>query len=80
MTFALANFLKPFFMLLLGAAVLYPARRAVIRHMKDGPIKQALLFKVGGDGVKWTPAIALIWIAYFAIFFGFIGYLIEFSH
>ena len=42
----LAILLKPFFMLVLAAAVLYPARKAVERWWPEGRIKRLLLFRV----------------------------------
>ena len=42
----LAVILKPFVMFLLAAAVLYPARRAVMRHWPEGKVKRVLLFRV----------------------------------
>lgn len=44
--FALAIFLKPFVLFVLAACVLYPARRAVMKNMKEGKLKRLLLFRV----------------------------------
>lgn len=40
---AIALFLKPFIFLVLFVVVLYPARRAVEKYMKDGKVKRLLL-------------------------------------
>jgi hypothetical protein len=42
---AIALLVKPFVLLVLFVAVLYPARRAVERYMKDGKLKRLLLFR-----------------------------------
>jgi hypothetical protein len=42
----LAVILKPFVLFLLAAAVLYPARQAVIRYWPEGRVKRVLLFRV----------------------------------
>jgi hypothetical protein len=70
MTFALATFLKPFIMFALTILVLYPARMAVKRHMKDGKLKNLLMFRVGGDGVKWTPKLVVFWAAFLLLYLG----------
>jgi uncharacterized protein YneF (UPF0154 family) len=43
---AIALFVKPLALLVLFVLVLYPARRAVQRYMKDGPLKRLLLRRV----------------------------------
>jgi hypothetical protein len=56
MTLILANLLKPFVMLALSVCVLYPVRRAVQRHMKDGRLKRVLLFRVSdADSYRRKP-------------------------
>lgn len=75
MTFALANFLKPFIMFVLSICVLYPARMAVIRHMKDGRLKRVLLFRVGGD-TKWTPKLVVFWTTLIATYLGALIWLV----
>lgn len=45
-SFAIAAFLKPFVLLLLAGTVLIPARLAVQRHMKEGPLKRLLLTRI----------------------------------
>jgi hypothetical protein len=42
----LAVIAKPFVMFLLAVAVLYPARRAVMRYWPEGRVKRVLLFRV----------------------------------
>ncbi len=42
----LAVILRPFVALLLGVAVLYPARMAVIRHLPEGRLKRLLLIRI----------------------------------
>lgn len=42
----LAVFLKPFIMFVVAACILYPARKAVEKRMKDGKLKRFLLFRV----------------------------------
>ena len=61
MNFAIALFLKPFVTFVLAFCVLYPARLAVIRYMSEGRLKATLLFRVGGNGTRWTPKLALLW-------------------
>jgi hypothetical protein len=46
MSLFLANLLKPFYLWILGAAVLWPVKRQVMK-MKDGKLKRFLLYKVG---------------------------------
>ena len=75
MTFALANFLKPFFMFVLSVCVLYPARMAVIRHMKEGRLKRFLLFRVGGD-TKWTPKLVVFWTILILTYLGSLVWLV----
>ena len=43
---ALAAFLRPFVLLVLGVLILAPARIAVERYMKDGKLKRLLLTRV----------------------------------
>lgn len=43
---AIALFVKPFALLLLFLLVLYPARRAVEKLMKDGKLKRLLLLRL----------------------------------
>jgi hypothetical protein len=45
-TWLLAAILKPFFMFLLAACVLYPARKATERWFPNGRLKRILLFRV----------------------------------
>jgi hypothetical protein len=44
--FVLAILLKPFILFVLAACILYPARKAVMRRMRDGRLKRFLLFRV----------------------------------
>ena len=67
MEFALAAFLRPFVMLILGITILHPARRAVQRYMKDGKVKQVLL-----DSRNMTLVIGVV--VGYAIIFGIVGY------
>jgi hypothetical protein len=46
MSIFLANLLKPFYLWILGIAVLWPVKRRVMK-MKDGKLKRFLLYKVG---------------------------------
>lgn len=43
MEFALAAFLRPFVLLLLGVLILYPARKAVEKWIPNGKMKRVLL-------------------------------------
>ena len=42
----IVSLLKPAMLLVLAVCVLYPARMAVQRHMKDGKLKRLLLTRV----------------------------------
>jgi hypothetical protein len=75
MTFAISLFLKPFFMFVLTACVLYPARRAVMIHMKEGQLKNVLLFRIGGNGVKWNWKLAALWSTFLVSYLAFLVYL-----
>ena len=72
MNFAIAILLKPFVLFVLTACVLYPARRAVMRHMKEGQLKDLLLFRIGGDGVKWTTGRAVFLTIFFVLYLGWL--------
>jgi hypothetical protein len=41
-----AVLLRPFFVFALAVVVLYPARRAVQKHMRDGKLKRLLLRRI----------------------------------
>ena len=46
MTWLLAVLLRPFVLVVLAVAVLYPARKAVERWWPEGRVKRVLLFRV----------------------------------
>ena len=46
-TIAIAAFLRPFFIFFLAITILYPARRAVEKRMKEGKLKRLLLTRLG---------------------------------
>lgn len=46
MTFELALVLRPLLLLVVVAGILIPARLAVQRYMRDGPLKRVLLFRI----------------------------------
>jgi hypothetical protein len=75
MTLFLSNLLRPFFVLLLSAVVLLPARRAVIRHAKEGKLKDFLLFRVSGVGGKWTPKLVVFWALFAVVYLGVFVYI-----
>lgn len=72
MEFAIAMLIKPFAMFVLTALVLYPARMAVKRHMQEGRLKDVLLFRIGGQGVRWTPKVTLIWVVFLVSYLAFL--------
>lgn len=41
-----ALFLRPFLLIILAITILYPARKALERYMKDGKLKRLLLRRI----------------------------------
>lgn len=48
-TIFIANALKPIVFSALCYCILFPARRAVERHMQDGRLKRFLLFRISKE-------------------------------